>query len=70
MPPVKEAPLERTCDVEKCQLKAERSVNAKKASKAGLEVKVERGNVHLCREHYREFKKGTKEERKLERLGW
>ncbi len=28
------------------------------------------GGVHLCREHYKEFKKATKEERSLDRLGW
>lgn len=70
MPPARTPPEERTCDVEGCSQKAERSVNAKKASKTGLAVKGDRGNVHLCREHYRQFKKGTKEERKLERLGW
>jgi len=70
MPPIKDAPDEKNCEVEKCSQKAERSVNARKALKAGLAVKEERGNVHLCREHYRQFKKGTKEERKLERLGW
>jgi hypothetical protein len=26
--------------------------------------------VHLCKDHYKEYKKATKEDRKLERLGW
>jgi hypothetical protein len=70
MPPKRSPPEEKTCEVSGCSQPALRAVNAKKASGAGLDVKVERGNVHLCKDHYRQFKKGTKEDRKLERLGW
>jgi hypothetical protein len=70
MSPARNAPEDRACEVDGCSQRAERSINGKKALKAGLAVKAERGNVHLCREHYRQFKKGTREERKLERLGW
>lgn len=63
-------PVERTCDVKNCSETAVRSVSAKKASRSGLMIEGERGNVHLCKEHYKEFKRATKEDRKLERLGW
>jgi hypothetical protein len=45
-------------------------VSAKKVSKSDLSIEASRGNVHLCKDHYRQFKKSTKEDRKLERLGW
>jgi hypothetical protein len=61
---------EKICEVKGCSAKAERSVSVKKASKAGLSIDASRGNVHLCKDHYRDYKKATKEDRKLERLGW
>ena len=61
----------RRCDVEGCRNDAERSIPAKKVEKAGLGGVPEPGrNAHLCREHYREFKKKTKSDRTYERLGW
>ena len=62
--------IDRQCDVKDCSEQAVRSVSAKKVSKSGLEIPSERGNTHLCKDHYREFKKSTKEERKLKRVGW
>ncbi len=59
-----------TCDITKCDKDAERSVSAKKVLGAGMKTDVERGNAHLCKEHYKKFKKKTREERKLERMGW
>lgn len=63
-------PVEKTCDVSGCKEQAVRSVSIKKAKASGLSLEGDRGNVHLCREHYREFKKSTKEDRKLQRMGW
>jgi hypothetical protein len=60
----------KECDVKGCKEEAVRSISSKKASKSGLSVKESKGNVHLCKDHYRDFKKATKEDRKLERLGW
>ncbi|MBN1389093.1 MAG: hypothetical protein JXA22_00455 [Candidatus Thermoplasmatota archaeon] len=62
--------MEKTCDVSGCKEQAVRSVSIKKAKASGLSLEGDRGNVHLCREHYREFKKSTKEDRKLQRMGW
>jgi len=66
----RKAPVEKHCEVKGCNAPAVRSLSAKKASGAGLDVPSGRGNVHLCKEHYREMKKSTREERKLDRLGW
>jgi len=57
------------CDVIGCTEPAHRAVSAKNAMKAGLKVKKERGKAHLCKKHYKEYKKATKMDRKLERLG-
>ena len=62
--------VEKDCDVSGCSDKAARAVSAKKAKNSGLSISIERGNVHLCKEHYKEFRKSTKEDRKLQRLGW
>ncbi|MFW3146812.1 MAG: hypothetical protein ACMUIE_08390 [Thermoplasmatota archaeon] len=59
-----------TCQVAKCSSPSERSVSAKKVKDSGLDVDTERGKVHLCKEHYRDFKKKTKDQRKLDRMGW
>jgi hypothetical protein len=59
----------KTCDVEGCDNPAERSISAKKIEKVGLDIEESRGNVHLCKEHYKEYKKASKADRKLEALG-
>lgn len=62
--------LEKTCEVSGCNEPAVRSVSIKKAKASGLSLEGDRGNVHLCKEHYKEFKRSTREDRKLQRLGW
>ncbi|MCX8173615.1 MAG: hypothetical protein N3F63_03275 [Thermoplasmata archaeon] len=58
------------CQIEGCKNTAERSVSAAKLSKVYSKMGERKGSVRICREHYRKFKKETKEERELERLGW
>ena len=61
------------CSVSGCKREGERSVSSKKFQGAlpGVELKGEVGRrIHLCREHYRDYRKKTKEERELDRLGW
>lgn len=59
------------CDVQGCSDVAERSVPGKKVEKSGLSISSDPDkNAHLCRAHYREFKKRTKKDRELERMGW
>ena len=61
---------EETCEIKGCNSPKHRSVSAKAVAKAGLDVSNKtRGKVHLCREHYKEYKKATKKDRELERLG-
>jgi len=60
-----------TCGIQGCKELAERSINSKRIEAAGMELtNPEEKNVHLCKKHYREFKKKTKTDRELERLGW
>ncbi|NLL95276.1 MAG: hypothetical protein GX224_05955 [Thermoplasmatales archaeon] len=50
----------KTCDVEGCNEPAERSISNKKVEASGLPVPGGKGNVRLCRAHYREMKKRNK----------
>jgi hypothetical protein len=60
-----------TCDVAGCSKEAERSISLKqvKATKLSLRPECVR-SAHLCKDHYREYKKETKKDRKLEHLGY
>jgi hypothetical protein len=54
------------CTVTGCEKEAVRSLPAEKATAAGLKV-TETRRAYLCKEHYKEYKKGTKRERMLEK---
>jgi len=58
---------EKVCDVAGCNKEAERSINMKLISKSTLKLK-DPGvrNAHLCKEHYKTFKKETKTSRELD----
>lgn len=57
------------CHVKGCNASAERSINYKKVSETNLQLKSESARqVHLCKDHYREFKKQTKTSRGLDRI--
>jgi hypothetical protein len=61
------------CSVKGCQEPVKRSLSGKAVKKAvpDMEFKVkDPKKVRLCKEHYKEYKKATKEERKLERMSW
>lgn len=59
----------KTCDVEGCENPSERSFNIKQVSKCSLELKsTNLRQVHLCKQHYKEFKKETKGDRSLDAL--
>ncbi len=68
-----------TCDVSGCSNEPVRSLPSSRVSKY-LEVptgggKGRRGSkgkkrVHLCQDHYKEYKKSAKKDREIERLGW
>ena len=58
------------CDVQGCDEKAERSMSGSKAAMA-TNLTVNSGKrVYLCRTHYKEWKKATKEDRETERARW
>lgn len=61
----------RKCDVEGCKADAERSISGRKVEKSGMALSSDPSkSAHLCKEHYKEFKKRTKKDRTFERLGW
>jgi len=60
------------CNVSDCSENAKRSLSFKKVKNALPKLKFENvgKKVHLCKEHYKQFKKATKEQRKMETLTW
>lgn len=54
------------CSVAGCDKQAVRSLSTQKVSSAGLKVGEAR-RAYLCKDHYKEFKKETKEEKRLEK---
>jgi hypothetical protein len=57
------------CEIQNCTKPAERSVSSENAKSAGLKYAEGLKRVHLCKEHYRQFKKETKKDRVIESLG-
>ena len=54
------------CSVKNCDKEAVRSLARDKVSSAGLNVNEGRRS-YLCREHYKEYKKGSKKDKLLEK---
>lgn len=54
------------CNVSGCGKEAVRSLSAAKVKAAGLKVTDDK-HAYLCKEHYKEFKKKTKKDKKLEK---
>ena len=68
----RDGPADR-CGVIECKEKGYKSLSTKKVKSAlpDLKLRTERGKrIHLCKAHYKDYKKKTKKERELERLGW
>ncbi|OPX62446.1 MAG: hypothetical protein A4E29_00574 [Methanomassiliicoccales archaeon PtaB.Bin134] len=59
----------KACDVKGCGSEAERSISGSAAKDAELKVDEGLKRVHLCKEHYREYKKVSRKDRELETLG-
>ena len=59
----------KTCDIKGCEAESERSISGNAAEEVKLKVDEGLKRVHLCKEHYREFKKQSKKDRQLEALG-
>ena len=59
------------CSVEKCTKNYERSISLKLVSKAGLKLKSDKvKKAYLCKEHYKEYKKNSKDDRKVQKWRW
>ncbi|MCL4346246.1 MAG: hypothetical protein M1496_07825 [Candidatus Thermoplasmatota archaeon] len=60
---------EKICDVKDCKNESYQTVPADLASKVfTFDSKLTK--VHLCREHYKKYKKETKKEREVRRADW
>jgi hypothetical protein len=62
-----------TCSVKGCQNPVKRKLSGRAVSKAVPDMKFKSKDprkVRLCKEHYKEYKKAIKEERKYERMSW
>lgn len=59
----------KVCDVAGCDKESERSISLKQVSKSSLKLKDPNvRSAHLCKEHYKEFKKETKTSRELDKF--
>ncbi len=67
-PRAREGP--QNCSVPDCSAEAVRSLALAEAKKAFSSLPDSERRAHLCREHYRAWKKATKKDRDLKRLGW
>lgn len=63
------APVDR-CEIEGCGEEAVRSIARSELKKAFPNLSGDRGRMGVCRAHYKQYKKATKGERELDRLGW
>ncbi|HZB98764.1 MAG TPA: hypothetical protein VE226_02045 [Nitrososphaeraceae archaeon] len=59
------------CSIQGCDQTAQRSMSGSKASMAlNLDLDSTSKRIYLCKTHYREWKKGSKNERENERARW
>jgi len=54
------------CSVSGCSKDAVRSISSAKVKSAGLNISSNERRAYLCKEHYKEYKKKTKKEKKVE----
>ena len=61
-----------SCEVPGCDKEPDRSIAFKKAKDAMDDWKLDKGSrrLHVCKDHYKEFKKATKRDRELDKAGW
>lgn len=57
------------CEVAGCSKEKFKTV-PKKAAEKLFKVNSAGNKVHLCKDHYKRYKKETKTDRKIERLTW
>jgi len=54
------------CSVSGCSKDTVRSISSAKVKSAGLNISSNERRTYLCKEHYKEYKKKTKKEKKVE----
>jgi thymidine kinase len=59
--------IEKGAKCNACGKEAVRSLPVEKVKSAGLKVSTNEKRAYLCKEHYKEYKKKTKKDRKLEK---
>ena len=64
--PVKD---EERCNIKGCDKPAERSISKEAATEVEMEFDESARRAHLCKEHYKEYKKKSKTDRKIGTLG-
>ena len=57
------------CSIKGCEKEAERSLAVDAITYVGMDVEGPGKRAHLCKEHYKEYKKATRLDRKVENLG-
>lgn len=65
-----EAPAPEVCAVPGCGGEAVRNLSVSEARKVFSQLSEKARRAPLCKDHYKEWKKSTKEARTLSRLGW
>jgi len=55
------------CNIDGCTNDGVRSLNTTKVEKTGLRVTSTGKKTVLCKQHYKEYKKASKDDRELER---
>ena len=55
------------CNADSCDQDGTRSLNTSKVENAGIRVNSSGKKTVLCKEHYKEYKKESKDDRDLER---
>jgi hypothetical protein len=60
---------EHNCNIKGCDKPAERSISVDAATEVGMEVEESARRAHLCKDHYKDYKKRSKTERKIGTLG-
>lgn len=64
-------PRTHPCSVSGCDKEVTRSLSYRKVGDALSEHGIQEGRrAYLCKLHYKEYKKATKEERTVDRLTW
>lgn len=58
------------CGAVGCSNQAARSLSRADVSGSGLSVSGEGRRVYLCRDHYKQWKKATRNSKSLERARW